>query len=154
MKVLADRSSSAGPLWGNDEGNTSPVLTFTPAQKQMWTQYMRGHMSWEHCIPHSAAYSSLTNSIYYRPMSSINNNVIHFYKNREQMGWLDESMTGRIFLNNSKQAKAGIKVTCDATCFQMNILFLFLECCYKVKENISKCLKSQMVPAKYYNDVI
>lgn len=46
---------------------------------------------------------------------------------------MDGGMTGRIFLNNSKQTKTGIKVTCDATCFQMNILFLFLECCCKVK---------------------
>lgn len=42
-------------------------------------------------------------------------------------------MTGGILLNNSQQAQIGIKVTCDATCFQMNILFLFLECCCKMK---------------------
>lgn len=32
MKVRAERSFSAGPLQTNKDGNTSPVLTFTPGK--------------------------------------------------------------------------------------------------------------------------
>lgn len=102
-------------------------------------------------LSHSVAYSSLTYSIYNRPMSSINDNVIDFYKNREPEDLLDEDITGIIFHNNSK-VKTGVKATCDATCFQMNILFLFLERCCKVKKSHSKCYKAQILTALYYHE--
>lgn len=107
VNVLADRKSSAGPLWVNDEGNSSPVLTFTPVHRHNILDMTHNESI---ASSQSVVYSSLTYSIYHRPMNSINNNVINFYKNRKQKGEWDEGLTGKMCLHNCKHVRTRLPV--------------------------------------------
>lgn len=51
-----------------------------------------------------------------------------------------------------KQVQESIKLTCNATCFQMDVFLLFMERCCNV-ESHSQCYRNQKVPGLCHNKI-